>query len=563
MIKSKALPKNKGAGLVGDATEGKGDRQTPEARTSWSCAALLIEAKSNKYDSPFKMPKDERKPSTQPNPLPRPGASPPGDAVPSTPSTGNAVSSAPPFDPSILSNPPQPAPAGTPPHEPAQGPPTMEASDGAPPESLHLYTDGGAQTLGQMAEYVSKVLQHQFILFFFTIFVCREYAWLLRWDRAGLVVSERFNFIDHPHVLHRFLYRFARLDDLQRGRDMTVSPATAQDLQLIRSFDLNTLTDWQKDAFRVAFTSGHPIYSIEVPQGDTISPSDLKAGMKTPQSAWSVPSEEMRRFLVGKPRFTGSSVVGRGTRAHIAYDVSGNRLVFCKEYWRLDVPSHYPEGDILMRLHSMGVPYIATPIVAGDVCSGGRIHRTHSQAFRPRSRAQYIQCRVIVVEVAEPLENYKTSQQLVAVMCHALLGPLLLLKPSFVFISNFLTAHEGAWKHAQVLHRDISAHNILIYRYRDASGILRVAGMLIDWGLCKLMKDLVKPPSRLSRSVSEKPLRRATMTQFLAAGNLAVHICCFARLPRSISTRRLARSGVLHSCPALDVSPLPQSQRIG
>lgn len=150
---------------------------------------------------------------------------------------------------------------------------------------------------------------------------------------------------------------------------------------------------------QVTFGSGHPIFRIDVSQDDTIAPTDLKAGMKTPPSIWSSPSKEIRCFLVGKPSFTGSSVVGRGTRGHIAYDVSGKRLVFCKEYWRLDVASHHPEGAVLMHLHSKGVQFIATPIVAGDVRSGDHIHCTRSQAFPPHSRAQYIHYHVIVLEI--------------------------------------------------------------------------------------------------------------------------------------------------------------------
>ena len=55
-----------------------------------------------------------------------------------------------------------------------------------------------------------------------------------------------------------------------------------------------------------------------------------------------------------------------------------------------------------------------------------------------------------------------------------------------------------------ILHRDISGHNILIFKYRDSTGALRSYGLLIDWGLCKYMRDQVKPPSQLSRSVSSK-----------------------------------------------------------
>lgn len=344
-------------------------RKNEEARTLWLWAALLIEAKSSTKDSPFVMPKVNA--AAQPDPSPQSEAMPSIDAVSNTSSSDhpapNAPSSAPTGPPTAV------APALH------QAPLTAEPDDGVSVPFLRLDTHEGWQTMGQMAEYISKVLQRQFILFFFTVFVCCDYAWLLRWDRAGLVVSECFNVLDKPELLHRFIYRFACLNDVQRGRDPTVNPTTNEELHLLRVFDLSALdTDWQRDAFHVAFASGHPIYRIDVPQDDTISPADLKEGMKTPQNIWSPRSNEMRHFFVGKPYFTGSSAVGRGTRGHIAYDVSGNRLVFCKEYWCLDVLSHHREGDVLMHLHSKGVQYITTPIVAGDVRRDDHVHCTRS-----------------------------------------------------------------------------------------------------------------------------------------------------------------------------------------
>ncbi|KAI0725025.1 hypothetical protein C8Q72DRAFT_1000125 [Fomitopsis betulina] len=349
---------------------------------------------------------------------------------------------------------------------------------------FNLDTEHGQQTMGKMVEYVSRVLDQQFILFFFSIFICCDHAWLLQWDRAGVVVSDPFNFFDQPQLLHRFIYRFARLDDVQRGRDLTVNLASQDEIQLVRSFN-GPLTPWQQEQFKAAFPSDGPVYRVDMPQDDVISAADLKVGEKVPRdhaNSSGAPDEQTRQFLVGKPYFTGHSVVGRGMHGHIAYDVSGNRLVFCKEYWRLDKPSHHPEGETLMHLHSKGVQFIATPIVAGDVCHGGRVHCTRSQAFRTRPGAKYIQYRIIVLEVGEPLKNYEDLYELVGIMCDA------------------LTAHEQAWKCAHTLHRDISLNNILIYQYFNSAGELVQPAPLIDWGLCKLVEELAQMDSQEARS---------------------------------------------------------------
>lgn len=87
-----------------------------------------------------------------------------------------------------------------------------------------------------------------------------------------------------------------------------------------------------------------------------------------------------------------------------------------------------------------------------------------------------------------------------------------------------------------MLHRDISVHNISIYWYRDSQGVLRAKGLLIDWGLCKYMRDLAKPPSQLSRSVSRNYLRQGSITQCLSRG----HVNSFPQYSSSLGRFRHA-----------------------
>jgi hypothetical protein len=47
----------------------------------------------------------------------------------------------------------------------------------------------------------------------------------IRWDRAGAIVSESFDYIKSPHILVQFFWNYARLPSDRRGYDSTVSAA--------------------------------------------------------------------------------------------------------------------------------------------------------------------------------------------------------------------------------------------------------------------------------------------------------------------------------------------------
>jgi serine/threonine protein kinase len=58
-------------------------------------------------------------------------------------------------------------------------------------------------------------------------------------------------------------------------------------------------------------------------------------------------------------------------------------------------------------------------------------------------------------------------------------------------------AHSGAYKHAHILHRDLSPGNIII----DSNG----RGLLIDWDLSKPVTGISETPRRITRTVRINP----------------------------------------------------------
>ncbi|TFY58048.1 hypothetical protein EVJ58_g6657 [Rhodofomes roseus] len=485
-------------------------RHENKARTSWLWATLYIEAKADEKYTPFSIPDSMRELETQKEEetqrvAPQTSTQEAAQKTQKQKSTGSAgalslttdslicnmqvsaTRSQESFAAPSLSAPVSagPSTAATPSVPSITHVPTADtpgSRDEVPPFLLQQSSDR-LETMEQMSHYVSKVMQRQFLLHFFTIFTCRDVAWLLRWDRAGLVVSEPFILVKNPRLLHTFLYRFARMSDTDRGHDPSVVPATEAEAQLLRSFNKFPPPEtWCRETFAGTLVDGWPISKILVPEDDMISEAELMSGTKEERGASEAPGRRMCEFLVGKPTFMNTSVYGRATRCHIAYDVAGDRLVFCKECWRTDTPTSHPEGEVYLRLHSKNVSYIATPIAAGDVHGKNGAHRTRTQEFTKGSNPMLIQYRLILEEIARPLTSYKTSSELITALYLC------------------LRAHEEAWRLAKIIHQDISAGNMLIYWYRTSDGELVWKALLVDWGLCKYEEEMNDPVVRRTRA---------------------------------------------------------------
>ncbi|TFY60527.1 hypothetical protein EVJ58_g5096, partial [Rhodofomes roseus] len=521
-------------------------RHENKARTSWLWATLYIEAKADAEYSPFVIPDSMREAEAQkeeemqaaatqtstkatpqkkkkPSQKTRKAAQKRAQKQKSADSAGalssttdslirdtqasattsQASFAAPSLSASMAAGPSTAATPLAPPiaHVPAAD--TSTPSRDELPPFLLLQSKERSKTMGQMSHYVSKIMRRQFLLHFFTIFTCCDVAWLLRWDRAGLIVSEPFNLVNNPRPLHTFLYRFARMSDTDRGHDPSVVPATEAEAQLLRSFNkFPPPEDWCRELFASTLVDGWPISKILVPEDDMISEAELRSGKKEERGASEASGRRMREFLVGKPTFMNTSVYGRATRCHIAYDVAEDRLVFCKECWRMDTPTSHPEGEVYLRLHSQNVNYIATPVAAGDVCDEyGNVHCTRSQEFIEGSDPMLIHYRLILEEIAQPLKEYESSYQLVVVMYCCLQGEhsIVIGSVSAMPLTPALLAHEQAWSRGKTIHRDISADNLMLYWYYE-DGELVWKGVLVDWGLCKYADEINQPSVRRNRS---------------------------------------------------------------
>jgi len=80
-------------------------------------------------------------------------------------------------------------------------------------------------------------------------------------------------------------------------------------------------------------------------------------------------------------------------------------------------------------------------------------------------------------------------------------------------------AHKEAYENARILHRDVSVGNILI---TDEG-----RGLLIDWDMCKHVRDLPEAARQSERTVSflVRTILAPVLSSLSTQGNLAVHLC--------------------------------------
>ena len=283
-------------------------------------------------------------------------------------------------------------------------------------------TDNAMLVRGQLASYAAAHAASQFRVHTFCVFVCGTYARFIRWDRGGAIVTQRFNYINHPNFLADFFWRYDHLDRRRQGYDTSVLSMTPEDIQNIQSFDSRLQEE----------NSAHREFRIlMVP--DRYDPAVEK------------------RFVVSfPPNYTARSPFGRATRPMLAFDMETREIVFLKDYWRAAVDGMEKEGDIYALLESNCVPNIAPFGKGNDVRDHTTLTHTlsseNSEKWACWSRDMVVlrHYRMSLDVVARPLTSFFSSREFVSAIADAMQGKTLMrtlpigLTPGFPSASTCL-----------------------------------------------------------------------------------------------------------------------------
>ncbi|RDB30048.1 hypothetical protein Hypma_013882 [Hypsizygus marmoreus] len=323
-----------------------------------------------------------------------------------------------------------------------------EADDGFEDEgpNFERTSDSGISTRGQITSYATAQLALQFRTHAFSVLLCGSNARFLRWDRTGAVVSSCFDYTEKDLLLE-FFWRYGRMGEEQRGKDMSVSIPSPKEAEEARKG-----------------------LKLDSPEDSTI-----------PLLKFAVVDDTTNKihYFIGKgkdPLLRGnSSATGRATRTFWVWDLQRHKPALLKDTWRVDLPGIEKEGEIYKELHKHHVPRISKIICAGDVQlvrpSFADNHRTCTHLYSASEHVErqaawaeveglrpHTHYRIVLKTIGISLMDFKSSRQLVTAARDA------------------LRALAAAFHTANILHRDISCGNILI---------VRTGGLLIDWDMAK------------------------------------------------------------------------------
>ncbi|KAF8062456.1 hypothetical protein FPV67DRAFT_1630722 [Lyophyllum atratum] len=287
-----------------------------------------------------------------------------------------------------------------------------------------------SEARSQLIHYATEWFSRQHRRFAFTVFICDPYVRFIRWDRAGAIVSAKFDYRKNSQPLIDFLWRFTHHDDAGRGRDPTVVPATPHQADLARLH----LSEWEPKQER-------PFVVFKVTGVDG-----------TP-----------REFIAWNSMSHSGSLTGRCTRAYPVYEEATRKRYFLKDTWRAHDLAK--EADILRELQEARVQYIPPYVCGGDLSED--VTKTDLCGNDWRRITQRFHHRFVVDFIGKPLSQVTSSEHFLKVVSHA------------------FTAHRQAYESKnKIIHRDISANNILI----DVNG----NGILNDWDLAKREAELTQ-----------------------------------------------------------------------
>ncbi|KAI0357251.1 hypothetical protein OH77DRAFT_1451546 [Trametes cingulata] len=482
--------------------------------------------------------------------------------------------------------------------------------DDRPRKSSEAERSSRARVRAQLIAYAQNTFLYQHRTALLSLFVIGEEFRALWWDRSGVCVSRKVNYVDEPELLLGIVWHYVQLSAQGQGIDPTatyIAEGSAafrimDELAMPSTLDMDYLEPGSEHIETESSRPRPPAPTVSStqhtsePAGSPTSPQlagdhsaqqwvELQPDPDLPEpkddgkdlGVFKYVREKFREslapgwpryklrvsdddhiFLVAKPIFNAPSMFGRATRGYIAVDAQTRRFVFLKDSWRPYYEGVSPEGSYLELFADDPNMVVPTVICHGDVRKQETFNarydadsqkklarnRSHLKALQSRadpsasapneavskkrrrhdeddrvagtdetagtegssvsdnSLRHHMHYRIAVKEVCLPFSEFRTTKQLIRLMY------------------DCIATHYWAYTRHKLLHRDISAGNILILPMLGKSPagkeVVGWRGLLTDWELAKPL------PREGKNDVARQPERTGTW-QFMSVNYVESH----------------------------------------
>ncbi|KAI9067356.1 hypothetical protein FKP32DRAFT_1563738 [Trametes sanguinea] len=287
---------------------------------------------------------------------------------------------------------------------------------------------------GLHLSFVAEVFARQHRQFLFTVSLAGSLARLYRWDRSGCIVTRAFDIREDPMTFAEFLWRFSKLSDADRGHDLTVRIASAEEESMFR----NTVRQ------HVALQLGLAEEELDRAMLAHYQPGHVTAIRVDSQ----VPKETRDdTFIVSRPLVSPLSVDGRGTRGYWAVNAATGRIAFLKDTWRSQSRhSKELEGDVLLHLNGLGVRNVPRLMSHGDVLGRSStlpVGPVCQDTLTDQMSAEPWKCRIEGKEIrVSKRRHYRLVTQTVGYSLKTIQGTEELLYSTDLSVGNIILVKE-------------------------------------------------------------------------------------------------------------------------